>query len=179
MYNTAAMKLPILLACLAFSLPVAAGADAPAPALDQAMQQALTANYQLACAAALNPTDDTLQAMFSMLAPAFTDTNISGEQVTRAQIVSQFGGQLKTFHTTACDQKITASQTAPDGTVVTTNVLHLSGSAPLSGSNHPFGLVMTTQDTWSNATGHWLIAHRRDLHLHIEVDGSVVMDQGV
>jgi hypothetical protein len=175
LYNTASMKLPILLACLAFSLPVAARADAP----DQATQQMLTANYQLACAAALNPTDDALQAMFGMLAPAFTATNISGAQVPRSQIVSDFGMQLKNFHTTTCDQKVTAAQSAPDGTVVTTDVLHLSGTAPMQGSNHPFGLVMTSQDTWSNATGHWLIAHRRDLHLHLELDGSVVMDQGV
>ncbi|HEY1429135.1 MAG TPA: hypothetical protein VGF18_06150 [Candidatus Tumulicola sp.] len=168
------MRLPILLACCAFLSPLAARADAP----DQATQQALSADYQLACAAALNPTDDALQAMFGVLSPAFTSTDVTGGQVSRAQIVDTFGSQLKMFHTTTCDTKITAIQTNPDGTIATTDVMHLSGSAPLQGSNHTFGLALTSQDTWSNASGKWLIAHRKDLHTHLEMDGSVVMDQG-
>jgi hypothetical protein len=168
------MKLPILIACCAFLSPLAARADAP----DQATQQALAANYQLACAAALNPTDDTLKAMFDILSPSFTSTDVAGGQVSRSQIVNTFGAQLKMFHTTTCDQKITSAETSADGTVLATNVMHLSGSAPLQGSNHTFGLVMTSQDTWSNASGSWLIAHRRGVHTHLEMDGSVVMDQG-
>jgi hypothetical protein len=168
------MKLAALAACFAFGLPAAALADAP----DQATQQSLLANYQLACAAALNPTDQALQTFFGMLAPTFTSTNITGDQVSRAQIVNQFGAQLKMFHTTTCDEKITSAQTAPDGTILATNVLHLSGSAPMEGPNHTFSLILTSQDTWSNASGRWLIASQRQTHLHLEMDGSVLTDQG-
>jgi hypothetical protein len=171
------MKLPVLFVCCALVLPVAARADAP-QAPDAPTQQALTASYQLACTAALSPTDDKLQAAFGVLAPDFTSTDITGGQVSRADIVNKAGAQLKSLHTTACDQKITAAQSTATGTVVATEMLHLSGSVQMSDGAHPFGLTTISQDTWSNASGRWLIDRRKDVHVRFEMDGSVVMDQG-
>jgi hypothetical protein len=168
------MKLLVLVACCAFALPVAALADA----IDPAVQQALSANYQLACTAALNPTDQALQTAFGILAPNFTSTDVTGGQVSRDDIVNKAGAQLKNLHTTTCNQQITSAQTSPDGSIVTTEVLHLAGSVAMDGANHQFALTTTSQDTWSNATGKWLIGHRRDMHVRFEMDGSVVMDQG-
>jgi hypothetical protein len=169
------MKLPVLIACCMFALPIAVRADT----LDPATQQALAANYQLACTAALNPTDQTLQAAFGILAPSFTSTDVTGGQVSRDDIVNNAGSQLKSLHTTTCNQQVTAAQTAPDGSILATEVLHLSGTLGMDGVSHTFGLTTTSQDTWSNATGHWLIVHRLDKHVHFELDGSVVKDQGV
>jgi hypothetical protein len=157
-----------------FALPIAARADT----LDPATQQALAANYQLACTAALNPTDQALQAAFSILAPAFTSTDVTGGQVSRDDIVNNAGAQLKNLHTTTCNQQITSAQTSPDGTVLATEVLHLSGTVAMSDASHTFALTTTSQDTWSNATGRWLIVHRLDKHVRFEMDGSVVKDAG-
>jgi hypothetical protein len=168
------MKLPAFLACCIMTLPIAARADA----LDPATQQTLAANYQLACTAALNPTDPALQAAFGILAPGFTSTDVTGGHVSRDDIVNNAGSQLKSLHTTTCNQQITAAQTSPDGSVLATEVLHLSGTLDMDGTNHTFGLTTTSQDTWSNATGRWLIVHRLDKHVHFELDGSVVKDQG-
>jgi hypothetical protein len=168
------MKLTVLVACCMFALPIAVRADT----LDPATQQALAANYQLACTAALNPNDQTLQAAFGILAPSFTSTDVTGGQVSRDDIVNNAGAQLKNLHTTVCNQQITAAQTSSDGSIVATEVLHLTGTVAMSDTSHSFALTTTSQDTWSNATGHWLIVHRRDMHVHFELDGSVVKDQG-
>lgn len=146
--------------------------------VDDATQKVLNANYALRCTAAFDPSDANLDAAFAVLAPDFVDTDPSGRQVTRDQVVAVGKQQMKMLHATACDDKVESYTLSDPNTIVAVADFHLEGDIQAQGGKHDLVVTEKSQDTWKNVGGKWLAASSKDLQVQIKLDGNVVQDQG-
>lgn len=155
------------------STGVARAADVPA-----ATTTALTAMYQLTCAAALDPSDKNFDAAFAPLSPDFVNIDTKGKTTTRDDVIGMTKQQLKTFHTTDCKNSFD-SFTAPDATsVVVVNNGHFIGDMQAPDGKHDFDVTQKTQDTWKLVNGTWMETQSKQLRELVKIDGSVVQDLG-
>src|SRR5215472_9800276 len=94
---------------------------APARAdITPGIQKILSDNYQLMCAAVLDPSDANMTAALAPLSSDYVSTNLKGKETKRDDFAKLMQQQLKAFHATSCDVKIdTAAQPDPNTVVVT------------------------------------------------------------
>jgi hypothetical protein len=163
----------VFLSAIMVSTALAGAADVP-----DAVQKALYANYELGCAAALDPSDPNVAAFEGTLAPAFVAVDTKGKETKRDEVIANFKQQMKVLHATACDSKF-ESVTAPDAnTLVAVNTLHVAGELQAPDGKHDFDFTNKTQDTWTLVGGKWLETNGKDLRVLVKIDGNVVQDQG-
>jgi hypothetical protein len=158
---------------VAFAAGIGRAAD-----VDDATQKALTAEYALRCAAALDPSDANIDAAFSALAPEFVGIDPKGKQVTRDEVVTQGKQQMKMLHATACDNKIESFTQSDPSTILVVNSFHLEGDLQAPDGKHDLVLTQKSQDTWKNIGGKWLASQSKDSQILVKIDGNVVQDQG-
>jgi hypothetical protein len=160
-------------AALVITTIVARAADVPPDA-----QKAITADYQLSCTAAMNPTDSNLDAAFAYLSPDFVDSDTKGNKTTRDQVVASGKQNLKQLHTNVCDPTTESSVLNADGTVTVVESLHLTGSIQGPDVNHALEVTSKSQDTWKQVNGTWMLSQSQELHNLVKMDGNVVQDEG-
>lgn len=148
-------------------------ADAPPDA-----QKAITADYQLGCTAAINPTDSNLDAATAFLSSDFVDIDVKGKKTARDQVVALEKQQMKQLHTNVCDPTMESSVLNADGTVTVVEDLHLTGSLQAPDGNHDLEVTAKTQDTWKQVNGAWMQSQSQQLRNLVKMDGNVVQDEG-
>ncbi len=185
------LKTAALLACATFAAGALALADtgptaspvptasaapigSPAPA---AIQRLITANYDLQCAAILDPTDKNLDAAFASMAPEFVNVDSTGAQQKRADFIASVKENLKAFHGTNCNNTFASVSALDANTVVTVVTETVTGDLQAPDGKHDLDATTTTQDTWKLESGKWALTQSKDLHIVMKVDG-VVRDIG-
>ena len=142
------------------------------------VQKTLTADYQLNCAAALDPSDKNFDAATALLAPDFVAIDAKGKQFTRDQVVAQGKQQMKIMHATTCTNDFSTWTQVDPNTLTVVNTTHMDGDVQTPDGKHEFNLMSKTQDTWKLVSGAWLQAQTKDLHVVVKIDGSVAQDEG-
>jgi len=181
------LKTAALLACATFGTSALALADtgptaSPAPAASAApvgspapaaIQKLITANYDLQCAAILDPTDKHLDAAFASLAPEFVNVDPNGVQQKRDDFIASVTENLKAFHGTDCHNTF-VSMAAPDAsTVVVAVAQKATGDLLAPDGKHDLETTTTTVDTWKLERGAWALTQSKDVHIVVNVDGVV------
>jgi hypothetical protein len=172
------MRSPFL-AAFAGAVLLAAG-TARAADVPTDVSKTLAANYQLGCAAALDPTDDKLNALFALLAPDFVEIDFKGKTITRDESIANGKQQLKTIHTTSCDVTIDSQTRNADGTITVADTSHVAGTlAGPDGKSHDLVATSKAVDTWKQQTGGaWLQTQTKDVSALVKIDGVVVQNDG-
>ena len=166
-------------ALLTASAALLASAPALADGPSDAAMTAITANYKLACAAVMNPTDDTEAKWFAFISPDFKNQDLKGKTQSKDEMTADAQQKLKVFHGTACDST-TEAPSAPDAnTIVVTQTQKVTGDfqGP-DGGKHDVDATSKSQDTWKLVNGAWMLSSAKDLRDLVKIDGAVVDDEG-
>jgi hypothetical protein len=170
------MKLKSALLALAAALLVLGRAPADAPS--STAVAAVTANYKIACAAVMNPTDANEQAWFALIAPDYKYKDLKGKTQLRDETVASEQQQLKTFHGTACDATVEMPTSSDAGTVVVVQTQKVEGDFQAPDGKHNLDLLNKSKDTWKLVNGAWLLCESEDLRTVLKIDGAVQDDEG-
>lgn len=168
------LKIASALLFVAVAAPVAARADA----VPDATQKAITADYQLGCTAAQDPTDANLNALFATLAPEFVHIDFKGKQTQRDEWVAQGKQQIKQLHITSCSNTIQSMTASDPNTVVVTETGKIAGQIQAPDGNHDLDATTSSTETWKLENGTWLQAQSKDVSALVKIDGKVVQDEG-
>jgi len=168
------LRIASALLCAAVVAPVAARADA----VPDAAAKAITADYQLGCTAAQNPTDANLTALDATLAPDFVHVDFKGKQTQRDEYVAQGKQQIKQLHITTCANTIQSTTLSDPSTIVVVVSSKIAGQIQAPDGNHDIDATTSTQDTWKLESGTWLQTQSKDVSALIKIDGKVVQDEG-
>lgn len=162
-------------------LTAAAVILAAAPAIADVapdVQKTLNDDYQLTCAAVLDPSDKNMDAATAPLSPDFVNIDFKGKETKRDELLGIMKQQLKTFHGTACDIKMeSVTQTDPN-TIVVVSSLKVAGDIQAPDGKHEVEQTAKSQDTWTLNNRTWQEAKSKDLRALVKIDGNVVQDQG-
>lgn len=142
------------------------------------VQKALNDNYQLTCAAVLDPSDKNMDAAVAPLSPDFVNVDFKGTERKRDELVGMMKQQLKTFHGTSCDVKMDSVTQSDPNTIVVVSSLKIAGEIQAPDGKHDVEQTAKSQDTWALSNGKWLETKSKDLRSLVKVDGNVVQDQG-
>jgi hypothetical protein len=162
-----------LIGTLALSATAARAADVPTD-----VYKTITGDYQLSCAAVLDPTDAKLTAAFGYLSPDYVDTDIKGKTLTRDQVVAISTQFLKQLHSTACEPSVLTQTLNGDGSVTVVTQLHLAGSIESPNGKHDVDATQKAQDTWKQVGGTWMVVQGLELHNTVKMDGHMIQDEG-
>ncbi|MGD0968956.1 MAG: hypothetical protein ABR949_11815 [Candidatus Aquilonibacter sp.] len=167
-------KFAVALVCtLALSAAAARAADVPSD-----VYKTITGDYQLSCAAVLDPTDAKLTAAFGYLSPDYVDTDIKGKTLTRDQVVAISTQFLKQLHSTVCEPSVLTQTLNNDGSVTVVTQLHLAGSIESPNGKHDVDATQKAQDTWKQIAGTWMVVQGLELHNTVKMDGNTIQDEG-
>ncbi len=142
------------------------------------VQKTLDDNYQLTCAAALDPSDKNMEAATAPLSPDFVNVDFKGKETKKDELVGMMKQQLKTFHTATCDIKIESATQSDPNTIVVVSSLKITGEVQAPDGKHDIEQTAKSEDTWALNNGKWLEMKSKDLRSLVKVDGNVVQDQG-
>jgi hypothetical protein len=162
-----------LIAAFAVTTTALRAAEVP-----QTAQKVITADYQLGCVAAMNPTNGNLDAAFAFLSPGFVDIGVKGEKHSRDEVVAMGKQNLTQLKTTACEPFTESSVLNIDGTVTVVEDLHLMGEVLTPNGNHQLEVTAKAQDTWQQINGTWMQTQSQELRNQVKMDGNVVQDEG-
>ncbi len=161
------------LCTLVLSAAVARAADVPPDVV-----KTITGDYQLSCAAVLDPTNAKLTAAFGYLSPDYVDTDIKGKTLTRDQVIALSTQFLKQMHSTTCEPSVVSETLNPDGTVTVVTQVHIAGSIQTPNGNHVVDAMQKAQDTWKQVAGTWMVVQGLELHNTVKMDGNTIQDEG-
>lgn len=154
-----------------------AQADTAAPVPD-ATQKAITALYQLRCAAAQDPSDKNLNAAFAVLSADFVAIDPKGKEHKRDEIVASERMQMKQLEADDCTNTLDTFAAPDANTVTVTNTAHVTGSVQAPDAKHQIDVTAKSADTWKLVNGTWMEAQSKSLRALVKVDGNVVQDTG-
>ncbi len=162
-----------LTAALVMTTAVVRAADVPPD-----VQKTIAADYQLGCAAALDPSEANLTAAFAYLSPDYVDTDFKGKKFTRDESVAQGKQAMKQLHTTLCEPTLVSSTLNADGTITAVEQVHVTGTLQAPDGNHDLEVTAKAQDTWKQVNGTWMQTSSQELRNLVKMDGNVVQDEG-
>lgn len=143
-----------------------------------ATQKALTAQYNLVCAAVQDPSDKNLDSAFATLSPDFVALDTKGKQHKRDEIVAAQRMQLKMIEADDCTMTFNSISSPDSSTVVVVNTSHVTGTVPGQDGKHQIDATNKSSDTWKLVNGTWLETQSKDLRILVKVDGKVADDEG-
>jgi hypothetical protein len=141
-------------------------------------QRTIAADYQLGCAAALDPSDANLTAAFAFLSPDYVDTDLKGKALTREESVAQDTLAMKQLHTTLCEPTLVSLTLNADRTITSVEQVHVTGTLQAPDGSHNLEVTAKVQDTWKQLNGTWMQTSSQELRNLVTMDGHVVQDEG-
>jgi hypothetical protein len=165
----------LLLSALAMTGVAAAQTASTVP---DATQKALTAQYNLVCAAIQDPSDKNITAAFAPLSPDFVMIDAKGKQHKRDEIVSVARMQLKMLEADDCTNTFDSMSSSDPSTVVVVDTTHVSGSVTAPDGKHTVDQTSKSSDTWKLVNGSWMETQSKSLRVLVKVDGKVADDEG-
>ena len=161
---------------LALTVATARAADVPPD-----VQKTITGDYDVSCAAVLDPTDAKLTAAFAYLSPDYVDTDVKGTAHKRDEVIALSTQFLKQIHSTTCEPTVLSETLNADGSITVVTQLHLAGSIQSASADHADHKVdanQKSQDTWKQIGGTWMVIQGVELHSTVKMDGTIVQDEG-
>lgn len=165
------------IAALLAATPLAKADTAAAPVSDT-IQKAVTAQYDVACAAIQDPSDKNLSAMFAVMAPDYVEIDPKGKEHKRDEVVAAQRMQLKQIEADDCSSSVDTFAAPDASTVTVVNTMHVTGSIQGSDAKHQLDFTSKSLDTWKLLNGTWMESQSKSLRVLVKVDGNVVQDTG-